>query len=105
MDARVNGKEATDLKTYHLVRNHLDQNASYDGCLFETFGAEAEFVRQQARTKIWTLVECDGESCILAGWHSVNRLGYLVTEESWTDEYEEYESGSDTFQLPKDQAQ
>ena len=25
-------------KKYKLVKNHLDENASHDGCMFETFG-------------------------------------------------------------------
>jgi hypothetical protein len=86
--------------TYHLVRNHLNKNASYDGCMFQTFGAEIEFVKQQPRTRVWTLVDC-GETCeILAGWHYVNRLGYFVTAEPWTDEHEYYDYRLDVFQSP-----
>jgi hypothetical protein len=32
----------------------------------------------------------DGELIIIAGFHFVNRLGYLITDEAWEDEYEQY---------------
>ena len=32
------------LGKYHPIKNHLDKNAGYDGCMFETFGKELEFV-------------------------------------------------------------
>jgi hypothetical protein len=86
--------------TYHLVRNHLNKNASCDGCLFETYGAEFEFIRQQPVTRVWTLAEFDGTDIVQAGLHFVNRLGYFLTEEPWTDEHEEYDSHSDVFQPP-----
>ena len=41
-----------------------------------------EFVRQQDRRTVWTLVECgdsDGE-VIISGYHWVNRLGYFVSK-------------------------
>src|SRR5437588_524491 len=60
-------KEAPPV-TYHLVRNHLKHNAPDGGCLFETFGVEAEFISPQPPTKIWTLLDCDGELLMHAGW-------------------------------------
>jgi hypothetical protein len=87
--------------TYHLIRNHLDTNASCNGCLFETYGAEAEFVRQQPPTKIWTLQEFEGTEVVHAGWHLVNRLGYFLTRETWTDKHEVYDFDSDNFQFPE----
>lgn len=64
---------------FPLVTNHLDDGAGWDGCLFETFGAELEFVRQQSPAMVWTLVENDDELSVLSGIHRVNRLGYLVS--------------------------
>ncbi len=60
--------------------NTLDDNANYDGCMFETYGAEAEHVSVAPANKIWTLVDCDGELFISEGWHFVNRMGYFITE-------------------------
>ena len=31
----------------------------------------------------WTLVETDGKLYIINGFHSVNRIGYHLTEERW----------------------
>jgi hypothetical protein len=36
-------------------------------------------------------VDTDGHNLlIIAGFHIVNRLGYLITNEEWEDEYEEF---------------
>jgi hypothetical protein len=70
---------------FPLRANHLNPNASWQvddgsGCLFETYGEEAEFVSKQDSSTIWTLVD-DGEGgeCIISGFHFVNRLGYLLS--------------------------
>jgi hypothetical protein len=75
---------------YTLIKNHLDENASGDGFMFETYGAEVEFIKQQPPARIWTLVDADGQSVVVAGWHYVNRLGYFLTEEDAKDECESY---------------
>lgn len=80
------------------IRNHMDPNAAADGKMFETFGAEVEFVLSRNTSHpgtVWTIVACDdddlpeqdevGETCapdwlITDGFHLVNRMGYLVTE-------------------------
>jgi hypothetical protein len=70
---------------YPLVPNHLDLNASWaygdgPGCLFETYGAELEFVRKQDPRTIWTLVDGDdGGQYLVSGFHYVNRIGYLLS--------------------------
>lgn len=71
-------------KLYPLIENHLNPNASWSvgngrGCLFETFGDELEFVKSQDPSKVWTLVDCDEGSCIISGFHFVNRVGYLIS--------------------------
>jgi hypothetical protein len=39
-----------------------------------------------ASTKLWTIVEGDdGSLVILSGRHFVNRIGYVITEEDWTE--------------------
>jgi len=65
---------------YHPIKNPLDSNASFDGCMFETYGEELEFVCAQQPLTIWTLVDCDGKDRIAEGFHYVNRLGYFITE-------------------------
>jgi hypothetical protein len=62
---------------YKPISNHIVNN----GCLFETYGAELEFVKAQDSKHIWTLVEGDsGDLYIENGFHYVNRLNYLITE-------------------------
>lgn len=65
---------------FPLRKNHLNSDASWDGCLFETFGEEVEFVAKQAPSTVWTLVDdSEGGECIMSGFHFVNRLGYLLS--------------------------
>jgi len=70
---------------YRLRTNHLNPSASWAcgegaGCLFETYGVELAFVRQQNPRTVWTLIDGDnGDPYILSGLHPVNRLGYLVS--------------------------
>ncbi len=74
---------------FNPVKNHLDDNASWDGCMFETYGEEVEYVHKvndETPRKVWTILDCDGFFYIGAGYHHVNRHGYLITEEEWTDE-------------------
>lgn len=65
---------------YRPIQNHLDKNAPFYGCLFETYGKEVAFVRAQPVAKIWTLAEMDGKTFICEGFHFVNRLGYFITK-------------------------
>lgn len=67
--------------------NTIASNASFDGLMFETYGAELDFVltignqTHLGGLKLWTLVEGDdGEAVIVEGYHLCNRLGYFVTE-------------------------
>ena len=70
---------------YPLVQNHLNPNASWafgdgPGCLFETYGDEFAFVRQQDPLTVWTLVDGDdGDMYVISGFHFVNRIGYLIS--------------------------
>ena len=68
------------LLKYRPIKNPFDSNASFDGCMFETYGADLQFVCAQHPYKIWTLVERDGKVRICERLHFVNRLGYFVTE-------------------------
>jgi len=66
------------------IKNHLDGNASFNGCMFETYKNELEAVQKAAEAtplNVWTILDCDGKLIITAGYHFVNRTGYLITEE------------------------
>jgi hypothetical protein len=95
---------------YKRVKNHLDDNASWDGCLYETFGDELQYCFELAKkeNRVWTIVECDeidfdGDddddddddeiyepTCfyILSGFHYVNRIGFFVTEKEYKQDTE-----------------
>jgi hypothetical protein len=70
---------------YPLLTNHLNRNASWafgdgNGCLFETYGEELAFVREQDPQTIWTFVDGDDGDCyVISGYHFVNRIGYLIS--------------------------
>lgn len=71
---------------FPLVENHLNADRGWfshgdKGCLFETYDEEADFVRQQDKRFVWTLIDNnDGEPPFLSsGYHWVNRLGYLIS--------------------------
>lgn len=78
---------------YRPIPNHLDSNASWQdedgvGVMFETYGEEVEFVKSQDPNLIWTYVDdSEGGTCVIAGWHFINRIGYFITEVPWTDEW------------------
>lgn len=71
----------TFVSTYRPLPNPLDDNASYDGFMLETFGPEFDHVRAQPEANVWTIFDCDGSSIIGSGLHHVNRLGYIITAE------------------------
>lgn len=65
----------------------------WGGIMYETYGDEYDYVREIAQKhpkRVWTLVDGDnGELVIIAGWHYVNRMNYVITEKPWNtgDEY------------------
>ena len=76
------------LETFKPMQNHLDENASFSGEMFETFGDEVVYVREVREIdegKVWTLVDCDGALFVTAGYSFVNRFGYFITEVATTD--------------------
>ncbi len=65
---------------YHPIRNPLQSDQPFNGCLFDTYGVEADFIHHYpGRASIWTLVEEDGELLIRNGTHCGNHLGYFLT--------------------------
>ena len=65
--------------------NNTIADSNGESIIFETFGDEYEFVKNAPFNKVWTWVDGEGGTYILAGWHFVNRIGYFVTEVEWTD--------------------
>ena len=91
---------------YKPVKNHLDDNASWDGCMFETYDEEKQycFDLAQKENRVWTIIECDDIECddgpddeddytppimyVISGFHWLNRLGFLVTEVPYENDIE-----------------
>lgn len=41
-------------------KNHFDKNASFDGCMFETYGEELDYVFEMSKTsRVLTIIEGD----------------------------------------------
>jgi hypothetical protein len=73
------------------VKNHLDANAAFDGTMFETFGAELDYVLGIDRAnprRIATLIDGEEGMAIASGYHLVNRLGYFVLAEPFAEDFE-----------------
>ncbi len=69
---------------YPLLCNHLNPHSPWGnergGCLFETFGEELAFIRQQAPLSVSTLIDGeDGDLYALSGFHFANRIGYFLS--------------------------
>lgn len=70
---------------YKPVINHLDKYSTpaVPVRMFETHGPEVDYVKSVDEKRVWTWVDGDCSSLLLAGYHYVNRLGYYVCEEPW----------------------
>ena len=73
--------------TYKPIKNdNNDWGGTYSA--FETFSPEVDFVWSKPDNLVWTEIDGDEGSYIIAGKHLVNRLQYYVCEVPWTDENE-----------------
>ena len=77
------------------IKNTIGDNGGYDGCMFETYGTELDFVIKMAKeNRVITILEGeddeDGNSVeyYVTGMHIVNRSGYFVLDEPLTEEFE-----------------
>lgn len=68
---------------YKPITNKFRTDDEYT---FETYGEELEFVQSHDPRCIWTWVDGDMSSLIVAGYHFVNRIGYHITEVPWEDD-------------------
>ena len=78
---------------FNCVKNHIDPNASVDGCMFETYRHELEYIRaclddDFKRRTVWTIIEVEGRFYYVSGYHFVNRFGYLITAEPVKEDLE-----------------
>jgi len=88
---------------FNCVKNHFyekPEDCSFDGCMFETYGKEVEYINEVAedpikKHKLWTIIEAEGNMYYVSGFHYVNRFGYIITEEA-VPENIEYDVELDT---------
>ena len=78
------------VEKYKPITNPLDDNASFDGFAVETYGPEIDYVREFGKKpggelKIWTVMAVDGKIIVSSGFHFVNRLNYILTEEPFAE--------------------
>jgi hypothetical protein len=75
--------------TFKPIKNNISKYQDDSLIHFETYGEEVDFVKQQDPKHIWTEVDGDEGTYIVAGWHFVNRIHYYITENPWEDEFTE----------------
>jgi hypothetical protein len=63
-----------------------DNHFNGQGKMYETYGEEYEYVKSIHPNFVWTYVDGDMSSLIIAGHHWVNRIGYYITENPWSDD-------------------
>ena len=85
----------------HFERAKADKSTAdqdvcgFNGTMYETFGEELDYVFNLAKTtkRVWTIIEGDDDAIFfVAGFHLVNRLGFIVCEN-------EYETGDEEVKL------
>jgi hypothetical protein len=83
-------------QTNHIIRAKTNSDiadediTSWSGCMYETYGEELNYIisliKDKKTKQIWTIIEA-GDNCIVqAGYWVVNRMGYIVTEQTWDEE-------------------
>jgi hypothetical protein len=73
--------------TFKPINNKFKNDLDFFA--FETYGEEQEFIRNYDPKFIWTEIDGDGGTYIVAGYSFVNRIQYYITENPWEDEYTE----------------
>ena len=67
----------------------------FNGNIYETYGEELDYVFNLSKTtkRVWTIIEGDDDAVYyVAGFHYVNRMGFIVCEN-------EYETGTEEVKL------
>jgi len=72
--------------TFKPIENTL---TGYEDNHFETYGEEYELVKNTNPNNVWTEVDGDSGTYIVAGLHFVNRIHYYITTNPWDDEMTE----------------
>jgi hypothetical protein len=94
---------------FKLKKNHIDTNSGFDGCMFETYGKELDYVfKMSKKRRVVTIIEGDDKEqeetfidstgkeiteimpnmYYTSGFHLVNRIGYFVLDKPFEYEFE-----------------
>lgn len=76
---------------YQPIKNPNSKEDNIWGCMFETSGDDVRYLQEKGYDNhvFWTMVDNDPNSGyvdVLPGAHAFNRLGYFITQKSWTNE-------------------
>ena len=67
-------------KKYTAIENP-DTSAGFGGCGFETYGLDLVTVESYDPLQIWTVLEVDDELILVSGFHTINRIAYIISTE------------------------
>jgi len=70
---------------FNPIQNDIIKNAPFNGMMFDTSENELEEVRRTYSYKVWTYLQGDDGTYIVAGYHFVNRIGHFITRNVWDD--------------------
>lgn len=70
---------------FQPLQNPHNKDAGWNGCLFETYGVEYNFVKNQSERRIWTLLS---DNKLVSGHQVADRVGYIVTLVPWDEDTE-----------------
>ena len=71
---------------YKPIANVLDPNASWDGIMYETYGDDYNLVLKYPDNQIWSYIDTDNGTALIAGLHICDRIGYFICENIWEHE-------------------
>ena len=72
------------VETYKPIDNHITPGGSFNGWMFETYGAElmyVQFIAGKTPDRVATILDdSEGGLALASGYRSVNRIGYIIFE-------------------------
>ncbi len=83
------------------------ESENYEPGRFETWGKDLQAVNDMMNInpkRVWTVIDDGKYTHICAGFHFVNRMSYIISDEEWENEDEIYLDcldNSDNLDLPK----
>lgn len=107
----INLSEEDFDNTYKPQINHIERAktdvsvadediCSFGGCMYETYGPELDYVLEMAKeNRVVTIIEGDTDETdedgelkttlfYSSGYHLVNRIGFLVLDKPYTEDFE-----------------